>query len=64
MENIVYERLIAYIERRKGLYADILANNGGKSETIESIMLELENVLEYAEIQEKVELEKMAKEVK
>lgn len=62
MEGIVYERLMGYIKRRKDLYADILANNAGNAEAIKAIMLELEHLVEYAELQEKIEVDKMAKE--
>lgn len=62
MEGIVYERLMGYIKRRKAMYEDILANNKGNAETIKSIILELGNLINYAELQERVELEQMAKE--
>ena len=62
MEGIVYERVMGYIKRRKAMYADILANNAGNAEAIKSIVLELEHLVEYAELQERVELEQMAKE--
>lgn len=62
MEGILYERLIDYIKGRKAMYADILANNGGNAEAIKTIVLELEHLLEYADLQEKAELEQMAKE--
>lgn len=67
MEGIVYERLKGYIKRRKGLYLALLSQlkDMGDAEKIYiAIIMELDALLDYAEIQENAEIEQMAKEGK
>ena len=64
MEDIVYERLKEYIKRRSKMYYEIIETSKGVSnEVAKHIALELDHLLKYAEIQENVEIEQMAKEV-
>lgn len=65
MEGIVYERLKGYIKRRKGLYLDLISaiKDMNEAERIYiALVMELEALLDYAETQENVEIEQMAKE--
>lgn len=65
MEGIVYERLKGYIKRRKGLYLDYIMSvkdTGERERIYMALVMELDALLDYAEIQENAEIEQMAKE--